>query len=186
MSQIIDLRNYTPNKTETFFFDTNIWMYLYCPLGNYRKAVIKIYDQFLKRVIQAKATILISSLILSEFFNAYLRLEFNILKNKNPAKYTDFKRDFRGKQEYRLLMATIVSTVKSQILKLAKRVDDEFAHLNLDDLFAEIAKSDFNDCYYAVLSDQKSFSIVTDDKDFNLKKPNLRVLTANRNLLRRP
>lgn len=185
MNHIFDIASYVPQKDEPFLFDTNIWMYLYCPLGNYNRKVIKIYDRFLKHLIQANSTIYISSLVLSEFFNAYCRLEFNIKKNKTPSKYKDYKKNFRSTKEYDNLMTIIKTTVKSQILKLAKRIDDEFSNMSIDKLFSIIGESDFNDCYYNIFAEQKNIAIVTDDRDFWIKNSNIKILTANKNLLKK-
>ncbi|MFZ5515366.1 MAG: type II toxin-antitoxin system VapC family toxin [Candidatus Zhuqueibacterota bacterium] len=185
MNNIIDISSYAPKKSEPFLFDTNIWMYLYCPLGNYNKKIIRIYDQFLKRLIQANSTIYISSLILSEFFNAYCRLEFNIKKKKNPSRYNNYKKDFRTTQGYRDLMTIVMTTVKSQILKLAQQIDDDFSIISVEKLFSIIGKSDFNDCYYHVFAEQKSIAIVTDDRDFWIKNSRVKILTANKHLLKK-
>lgn len=185
MNNIIDISSYTPKKSEPFLFDANIWMYLYCPLGNYNKKIIRIYDQFLKQIIQANSTIYISSLILSEFFNAYCRLEFNIKKKKNPSRYNDYKKDFRTTQEYCDLITIIKTTVKNQILKLAHRIDDEFSNIDIDKLFSIIGISDFNDGYYHIFAEQKNITIVTDDRDFWIKNSNVKILTANKYLLKK-
>ena len=34
---LIDVADYTPSPNDTFFFDNNIWMFLFCPLGNYKQ-----------------------------------------------------------------------------------------------------------------------------------------------------
>lgn len=65
MSNIIAVDSYQPQVNDKFFFDTNIWMYLYCPIGNYKKRIIQKYDGFLKRALQSKSSIFISSLVLS-------------------------------------------------------------------------------------------------------------------------
>ncbi|MFQ5709447.1 MAG: type II toxin-antitoxin system VapC family toxin [bacterium] len=185
MSNIFDIRAYAPSSSEYFFFDTNIWMYLYCPLENYNKRTIQPYGQFLGKIIRAKSTIYISSLVLSEFYNAYLRLEFNLRRRKNPDRYSDFKRDFRRTGVCHSLLADITSAVKKQILKLAQRIDDDFSRINLGDLFQSIEKSDFNDSYYATLAAKKEMAIVTNDRDFIFKGSNVRILTANPHLLRK-
>ncbi|MBU4274091.1 MAG: hypothetical protein KJ893_05500 [Candidatus Omnitrophica bacterium] len=69
MNNIIDISTYNPNGNDKFFFDANIWMYLFCPIGGYKKDTVTKYDGFLKKAIQVEASIFISSLVLSEFFN---------------------------------------------------------------------------------------------------------------------
>ncbi|RMD96481.1 MAG: PIN domain-containing protein [Calditrichaeota bacterium] len=185
MSQISDIRNYMPRRSDSFFFDSNIWMYLYCPLGNYSKRIIKPYGQFLQRVIRAKSKVYISSLVLSEFYNAYLRLEFNIRKAKSPAKYADYKMHFKGTKAYFSLLADINATVKNQILKLAYRIDDEFSHIDVLQFLTTIKKCDFNDAYYSMLAAIREMIIVTNDQDFYAEGRKVKILTANRKLLKK-
>ena len=78
MTKIFDVENYEPKNTEEFFFDTNIWFYIYAPMGNHRKDVIKKYSNFLAKLLKNKSKILVSPLLFSELFNAYVRTEFNI------------------------------------------------------------------------------------------------------------
>jgi predicted nucleic acid-binding protein len=183
MNNIISVDSYEPKEEDKFFFDANIWMYLYCPLGNYKKKIIEKYDGFLKRIIENKASIILSSLVLSEFFNAYLRLEFNILKGNEPDKYKDFKKDFKGSKDYQKLMIDIKSTCKNHILKLGKRVDDKFSALDIDRFLKNIELHDFNDKYYISLAEYEGLKIVTNDKDFRKTKIDIPILTANRRLL---
>jgi predicted nucleic acid-binding protein len=185
MNNIVAIDSFQPQEKDKFFFDTNIWMYLYCPMGGYNRNVIKKYDAFLKKVIQARSSIYISSLVLSEFFNAYTRLEFNILKGKEPTKYHVFKKDFRGTSDYKKLVLDIKTTVESYILKLAKRLDDNFSSIDLDDLFEDIEKSDFNDSYCLILVAGENIKVVTNDYDFvSTKKLKVPILTANDKLLK--
>ncbi len=182
MSNIIAIDSYQPQEEDKFFFDTNIWMFLYCPMGNYKEAIVKKYDGFLKKAIGIKSSIFISSLVLSEFFNAYTRLEFNILKGKEPL---DFKKDFRGTDDYQRLVINIKTIVKTKILKLAKRLNDNFSNINIDELFEDIEQSDFNDKYYQFLAITENIMIVTDDSDFaSTKKTTVPILTANYKLLK--
>ena len=185
MNNIIDISTYNPNKNDKFFFDANIWMYLFCPIGNYRKDIVAKYDGFLKKAIQSKSLIFISSLVLSEFVNAYARVEFNILKKKYPVKYKDFKKDFRKTEKYKKLAKEIKTVVKAKILKLSKKINDKFKDINLDKVFENIEEADFNDNYYKVLLSGGNIKIVTDDYDFGRVDECLSVVTANHKLLKK-
>ncbi|MBU0701452.1 PIN domain-containing protein [bacterium] len=185
MNNIIDIMTYNPNKDDKFFLDANIWMYLFCPIGDYGKDTVTKYSAFLKKAIQSKSPIFISSLVLSEFFNAYVRLEFNILKSNAPLRYQDFKRDFRKTDDYQRLMVDIKTTVKTQILKVSKRVDDNFSNMNLEGLFDNIDQSDFNDNYYLTMANLEKFKIVTNDYDFAFSRAtSVPILTANKKMLK--
>src|SRR3990172_1235292 len=89
-----------PKKSDSFFFDTNIWMYFYCPIGSYNQFIVSKYDKFFKKTLAVGSSIFVSSLILSEFFNAYCRLEFNILRVNDPSRYNDYKKNFKKTKAY--------------------------------------------------------------------------------------
>lgn len=186
MSSIVDITAYTPDGNDKFFFDANIWMYLFCPIGGYRKDVVIKYDGFLKKAIQMESPIFISSLVLSEFFNAYTRLEFNILRNKDCA-YKNYKKDFRGTEKYKQTVTEIKTIIETKILKLSKRINDKFDDIDLTKVLANVEESDFNDNYYKVLLSEfgENIKIVTDDYDFSRVADPVSIVTANPNLLRR-
>jgi Zn-finger protein len=100
MIKIQDISTYIPKATDIFFFDNNVWMFLFCPIANAKKEQQKKYSQFYKEVNSVSACIWINSLVLSEFCNAWLRIEFKNWKNKNDKhnynhkiqKYTIIKR----------------------------------------------------------------------------------------------
>ena len=184
MNNIIDIDRYQPRETDKFFFDTNVWMYFYCPLGGYKQKVIRRYDRFLKKILQAKATIYISSLVLSEFVNAYIRLEFNIQKRKVPSIFKDFKRDFRNTEAYKKVANDVRTSVQHQIMKLSARLTDNFSEIDLEDIFRDIESSDFNDNYYLKMAEDNDLIIITNDADFvSAEKVNVQILTANYKLL---
>jgi predicted nucleic acid-binding protein len=179
-NRVLDVGAYEPVSGDKLFFDTNVWLYLYCPIGNYRKKKIARYDSFLKKAIQAKATICVSSLVLSEFCNTYARLEFNILKRRTKESL-DFKRDFKRTPAYKKVMTEIRHVVTNQILKIASPVDDKFDAIDRDKLMGLIAEADFNDAYYCLLSRAENMMVVTDDGDFATLDADL--ITGNQKLL---
>ncbi len=186
MNKIIDIDNYTPLDSDKFFFDANIWIYLYCPIGNYNKDIIKKYSRFLKKAYQAKSSIFISALALSEFFNRWTRLDFKELNDSDPSKYANYKKNFRNTEAYKNSVSTIKTTVMEHIMKIAKRVDDKFEKISIDELFKEIEVSDFNDKYYLAMANLENFKIVTHDSDFNSSKEKpVPILTANHQMLKK-
>lgn len=184
MSKIIDISTCIPLESDKFFFDANIWMYLYCPLGGYRREIIKKYDGFFKKAIQAKSSIFISSLVLSEIFNAWIKLDFNIFRNRNPTKDINYKKDYRCKEDYKDSVSKIKTEV-TKILNITKRIDDRFKDIPVVALFKETGTFDFNDNYYFAMAKLENFKIVTNDSDFVSSTENLvPILTANNKMLR--
>ena len=41
MSVKIPLMSYEPKDDDRIFFDTNVWLYLFCPIGNYKSEIIE-------------------------------------------------------------------------------------------------------------------------------------------------
>ena len=178
ISKIYNIQNYQPRQEESFLFDTNIWMYLFCPLGNYKARIIQNYSNFLKRIIIANSTISLPSIIVSEFFNAYLRLEFNILKTMEPDIFVDFKKDYRGTNRYKETIENIARIIKNNILRMAVKINDEFAIMEMNDLFRNISDHDYNDKFLIQLAERDGLKIVTNDADFSYVQ-NVEIFTSN-------
>lgn len=180
---ITNITQFVPQKNECFLIDTNIWLYLFCPLGNYKTHRIKPYVDFFDKAVKNGSVFFISSVILSEFINRYLRLEYSILNAQQNNVFPDFKKDFRPSQEYKSVASIIRSTLKQDILKIAKTIDDCFTSLSIDQIVDSIEDIDFNDEYISHLSVHSKLKIVTNDADLKLTKANPHLITANRRLL---
>lgn len=179
MANVHDVNTYTAKFTESYFLDTNIWIYIFCPLANNRRHEQRVYSNFYKSLIQSRGGIFVNSLVLSEFANAYLRIDFNLWK-KDIQNYTaDYKRDFVGSARFNETVVDVKQAIQS-ILSKSERMTDDFNSINLDGLFAEFGSCDFNDAYYLVLASSKGWKIVTHDADFFKDNSlHVEVITAN-------
>jgi predicted nucleic acid-binding protein len=164
-AKIVDITKYSPKSSDIFFFDNNIWMYLFCPLANYNKYRQKHYSSFLQSVNTSKSTIFINSLILSEFTNRYLRMDFEQWKVAQKKYDADFKTDYVGTVRYKDTVSEIKWNI-NKIMKLCEKASDNFNAINLDLIFNHFSNIDFNDSYYLELAKFSKWKIVTDDKDF--------------------
>jgi predicted nucleic acid-binding protein len=177
--EVINVKNYQPKSTDIFFFDNNVWMLLFCPLGNFRQSSQKAYSAFLRSIQASRSTVFITSLILSEFANASLRIDFGQWKSVTGNNNADYKRDYVGSSQYQETAETIISSIYN-ILKIAEKSPDDFHSLNLDTILNELKTRDFNDNYYLALAASKNWKIVTDDSDFfTHNHPTLKVFTCN-------
>lgn len=163
MMNKINIESYIPKPTDKLFFDNNVWMYLYCPIGNYNPNSVKKYSDFFAKILDSEATIYVSSLILSEFYNSYSRLDFNIWRNKEEK---DYKKDFRPTQRFKETSELIINTIESRILEVAEKINDEFINIPIEDISKKCKDLDFNDSYYIELSKKCDCKIVTNDRDF--------------------
>ena len=166
MTKIIDIANYQPRSTDVFFFDNNIWMYLFCPIAGYQKHKQQKYSDFFSKINIAKACIWINSLVLSEFCNAWLKIEYENWRRKpeNVMK-SKYKLDFIPSDTYKKSVSQIKLTL-TQILNNTERCSDEFNSIDLENVYKELDNCDFNDSYYLELARTKNWKIVTDDADF--------------------
>ncbi len=168
-SNYTDIRNYSPKRMDNFFFDNNIWIFLFCPIGNHDKNKQKTYSSFLQSVRQVNATIWINSLILSEFANVCIKLDYKLWKNeeKKPliGAYLDYKQAYRKTKRYKDTVASICAAI-NQILTLCEKCTDNFNALNVQSILSNFTEIDFNDSYYMELCKKSSFKFVTDDRDF--------------------
>ena len=69
---VCNISGYTPSSMDTYLFDNNIWMFIFCPIANVLKKKQREYSNFLQSILSVKASIFVTSMILSEFANAYL------------------------------------------------------------------------------------------------------------------
>ena len=176
---IIDIKEYNPSESEHYLLDTNIWLFLYCPIGDYKEHIIGKYSSFYHKLLKANSTLYTTSLILSEFINTYLRMDCrlnNISRNK-------YKSDYRDSPIFLETFKIIEKTVKEKILNHVKCLDDEMSNMSFDQIFFDSYHSDFNDAYVSNLVKNKGISILTDDCDFSKLAKNHKIFTGNRRSL---
>jgi predicted nucleic acid-binding protein len=180
MGKIHNISSYKPAYTDVFFFDNNVWMFLYCPIGGYEANKQRKYSAFFNELIRNKRTIFINTLILSEFSNAYLRLEFNIWRKKpeNIGK-DNYKKDFVDTQQFKQTVGEVKEQINN-ILKVTEKCSDEFTSISFNNVLANFGLNlDFNDSYYLELARKKGWKIVTDDADLKNNQSGIEIITAN-------
>lgn len=177
MSNTIDINSYKPKITDSFFFDNNIWMYLFCPIGNHQVAKQKSYSNFYKEIVTTGKTIYVNSLVLSEFSNSYLRLDFNIWRKKEGVSAEEYKTKFVGTIHHRNTVETVVSSING-ILKNSTRVSDDFHMINMATILSAFEIADFNDAYYLVQAKKNNWKIVSDDNDLKKNQLGIEIITA--------
>lgn len=186
MATVSKIKDFKVHSDNVFFFDTNVWMYVFGPMAGAKTDQQRYYSQLLRDIDTAKASVFVSSLVITEYVNACLQIEFKIWKKKpeNAIKLAvnqdfNFKRDFRPSVEYKIALRNVKSQVKD-ILAVSERIPDCFNRIDVMPLF-DWVNIDFNDAYYMRLCGEQSnkVTLVTDDKDI-LNNPRVTVdlLTA--------
>ncbi|MFO3727285.1 hypothetical protein [Butyricimonas muris] len=175
MNNILDIKNYNPSSTDCFFFDNNVWIFLYCPIGNISLSKQKDYSIFLQKIQTCRASIFINSMVMSEFANTCLRLDFNLWREETRNHTAEYKKDYLKTSRSKGTISAVIAAAKN-ILKITERSSDNFNAISLNNVFAHFEDIDFNDSYYIEFCKTMSLILVTDDNDFTLKDPVLKII----------
>lgn len=154
-------------KGDKIFIDTNILIFLFSPSSmpkNSQQQKISKYSDILNNVRKNENEIFVSSLVISEFINRYLRLDFN--KKKEQSKTMDYKKDYRNNVEGRKAFDMAMKQLeKFYTLTSAKHIGDGFESVEFS-AFSEKSNLDFNDVIIAEIVKSNGLRILTDDNDF--------------------
>jgi hypothetical protein len=157
---------YNISTGDVFFFDNNVWMFVFGLLGNSERKKQEAYSKFLKYVLERKCTIFINSLALSEFVNTNLRYEYDIWRMKVENKFANKYKEHFLKSSSFLDTLEITKINASKILKFTTKGNDNFNAIETEQIFSEMIHCDFNDAYFIKYAQLGRYKIVTDDKDF--------------------
>ena len=174
--KLIPLRDFEIKSQMSFLFDTNIWMFLFCPLGNYQQRQQESASNFLALTRRTGCEIVVTSLSLSEFTNAYLRLDFDLWKKELHNPQASYKRDYLLTDRYESTQMLVEDSV-NQILGLCVRYSDNFNSIEIPDVLTNFRKVDFNDAYYSSICEEKNWILFTGDRDFEKVTANITVVT---------
>ena len=178
MATIEHIGSYKVKSGDQFFFDCNVWMFIFSPFSVAKKHQQKIYTNLLRDIQTARASIVTSSLILSEYINRSLRLNYENWKDtevRNGNRFVKYKEDYRKTSDFKEDQMSINEEVKD-ILKIAQRMPDNFHTINLEAIFKE-TDMDFNDAYYTSLCKLDNYILVSDDKDLQNTQSDIKILT---------
>lgn len=162
-----NINSHSIKSNNSYFFDNNIWMFLFCPIGNTNAKKQQILSNFLSDLLSRNCSIIVNSLILSEFSNASLRLDFDIYKQEVNI-LSSFKKDYFKTERCKNTRAAISSAIK-QIEKVSDKYNDQYNSIDLDLVLNYYNNFlDFNDCYFMHICEKNNWFFVTDDKDFDI------------------
>ena len=165
----IDFSNtYKIDKDDKVFLDTNILIFLFSPdfvsSNNYQ---VDRYSKIFEKLIENNSAMYINSLVVSEFINRCLRIDFN--KNFQDSSNTkDYKNDYRGSNEYQKTLTTLLKELNKMfnVFKI-KQLDDGFSNFNTIAEFKNSTELDFNDLIIARSVIDNGLKLLSDDGDFD-------------------
>lgn len=179
--RITPLSSFTPKKTDIITLDSNILIKLLYPAMC--ESDISPYESLYSRILSIKAKLVISSIQLSEFINRCIRFQFELYKKANKSLDIEFKKDYRGTDDYRNSMKAILDIINSDIIPNYDFINDNFQDMQGDKIFRYGFSYDFNDSILLEIAKQNRAILVTDDKDFGNYASTVPIVTNNRVLL---
>ena len=197
---IIDISTVFPEQGKKYLFDTNIWLLkLRSPsqLKELEQSYVDFVDGIINLIDNPKAKnkpeIIICSLIISEIFNAFVKIAFEDYKikllNDNTNNLTEeqiknlsFKQDYRGSTDYVLSVRLFKDDFEGFIPYLTL-IENNSSVDPFSVLLALSTNLEFNDSFYYNLCKSNNYTFITNDGDFQVE--GIEVLTKNRKLLKK-
>ena len=174
-----DLSGYVFSRDEPILLDANVWLYLNpAPSGKRTPFIAHKYGNGLKAMLSAGVQLMMDAVVLSEYLNAYCRIEWRALYK---SRYPDFKA-FRQSVDFPAV-GSGAATYARLMLRQATRHDHPFATLNVSQVLAEFeaGSNDFNDGLLTETCRLNNWKLVTNDGDFT--SGGIEILTTNPKLL---
>lgn len=163
--EIIKASQHQPDQSSGYLFDTNVWLFIYGPIAGSNPRKQRVYSKLLDCILQRKATIFITSLILSEYINCVLRMGFTQWKKSTSTYNADYKRDFRSTVDYKETLEDAIAQVED-ILKITQRRPDDFNAIDVQSVLNAMGQtSDYNDSYLIKCCEKSHIKLVSDDRD---------------------
>lgn len=174
---VLNVSTYDPLPEDEFIFDTNVWIAVFEPLANTRLEAQRAYSSFFQKITLSGNKIYIPAIVISEYINVLLRIDFRLWKNRENNEYGDFKEDYRKTDRYREKSTLIATTLKKKIFPKCVKLNDNLSMPNINVILDNLPHSDFNDLFLMELSKNHNLKIVSDDRDFYLSN-NLSVFSC--------
>jgi predicted nucleic acid-binding protein len=173
-----DIQGYKFSETDDLLFDANIWLSVYGPLAG-QDWRTKVYSNALSRIRRSGGRIHVDVLVLSEFINAFARIEYNQLP---PSDKPERFKEFRDSEDFRPVAEEIAIGAREIVSKCA-RCSSRFDRVDIIALLEEYESNsrDFNDLMLAEICRIGELILVTHDGDF--APHDIPILTANKRLL---
>ncbi len=170
--------NYAFTAGERILVDANVWLYLFPPARQPATSWATSYSSAFARLLQAKSVAMVDALVLSEFLNRYVRIEYDASWRQAYRSYKAFRQSADSAQVLQSATAEV-----GRILKVATPCDTPLAGANLASVLDAVEGGvlDFNDGLLIENCRRNCWKLLTNDGDMTVG--GIEVLTTNRKLL---
>lgn len=173
-----DAATYTFTEGERILVDANVWLYLCPPAGQLARRWAVGYSNAFAKLLRAKSVPLVDALVLSEFLNRYVRIEYEASWKSAYPSYKDFRQSSDSAQILHSVAAEI-----GLILRAATPCDTLFAGADLVSVLTAVESGviDFNDGLLVENCRINGWKLLTNDSDMTVG--GIEVLTTHKGLL---
>lgn len=173
-----DAARYTFRAGEPILVDANVWLYLQPPAAQPAPKWSAVYSSAFSRLLQARAQPVVDAMILSEYLNRYIRIEYAAAWETSYPKFKEFR---RSPDAATILQAAVAES--EQILKTSKACDTPLANIDLPTVLQAVQNglADFNDGLLIENCRLNGWKLLTHDGDMTMG--GVELLTANKKLL---
>ena len=170
---------YQFQKGEEILVDANVWLYLFPPPAQPASTWATKYTTAFSVMLKCNAVPIVDTLILSEYCNRYIRIEYEASWAETYRRY----KDFRTSADAQAVLGSVVSEME-RILQSSRPEDTALTTINLSDLLQGVAsgKTDFNDGVLLENCRLNNWKLFTNDGDMTIG--GIDILTTNQRLLR--
>jgi hypothetical protein len=188
-AEVVDIRVDTPKQDDSFLVDTNIWFWMAYsraslgdnPPGKYQ---ITYYPTYISNALNSNSKLYRCGLSLSELAHIIEKTEWEIFKRTGaPLSIKEFRHNLSAE---RTNVVTQINVAWSQVKSMASPVENLIIDESATDFALNRLSTQMLDGYdlFIVESITKSglVQVITDDGDYT-SVPNIRVFTANRNVI---
>ncbi len=174
-----DLSSYSFSSGEQILVDTNIWLYLFPAPADPSNRFATQYSTGFSNLVSAKAQPVLDPIVLSEYLNRYIRIEWG---GNYKSQYPKFK-NFRNSFDFSAVVSSAEAFAK-RIVSFCKIHSIPANELDLNQALADFStrKVDFNDALLIDICKKRELKLMTNDGDF--VDGGIEVLTTNPRLLR--
>lgn len=150
----------------SYFFDTNIWLYLQGPYPDPGDLRTRSYSAFFKRILDSGGTVCIAPAVVSEFANRFIKLQHDFLVKTEDAP--QHLKDFRQTAEYGEITENL-SDELHHLIGPCTLIDSNLNKSQYDSVCEHLkpARLDFNDAVIVELCATNELPLVTHDFDFD-------------------
>ena len=174
-----DLSSYSFSSDEQVLVDTNVWLYLFPAPTDPSNRFSTQYSTAFSNLVSAQAQPVLDPMVLSEYLNRYIRIEW---EGNYKSRYPKFK-DFRNSSDFPAI-ASAAETFAKRILSFCQIHSIPANELDLNHALADFSTAgvDFNDALLVDICKKRNLKLMTNDGDF--QDGGIEVLTTNPKLLR--